>query len=480
MQDYEYTPVYAMKPAPGIKFSQCVPPKANVLHWFATPQLNNNYAIAEDYSYGICPEREIAHIGDGVLHLTGCNTGVYGYGTAPSVATSPIAKGVPVRLTQEHVFVKCRDNPLHDEVNHFVLPIPTGGTPRTATAPHNVAIVMIDGVSHQQFETVMAETVRLLRTGLKSAQVFELAHVWVNGYNTQPNEPRQMCGDDCRSSHILKHFKDAGFKTWWSNEYPNDQMGYPFGDDGASSADHLLAGQYYGKMFDHDNVNLYSYRLNKAGKHYGVPPGCVHQRHSINNLMQYMDEMLLAYKPVRDHDLNGGRLAIIGSAAQGHSDVFMQLKTCDRPIADFFKAIDARSSNTRGGGAGLDNTIVFIMSDHGIHGTPLNRWWAGEYEHRNPVWKVVVPNAILQKYPEVAKVLEANSRRMVAHWDTYCTLKSLAGNLDELLTRANANKVHPQRGPRGCYNLLTEVVPDSTCSERGIPEVWCNCWVPRP
>ena len=59
----------------------------------------------------------------------------------------------------------------------------------------------------------------------------------------------------------------------------------------------------------------------------------------------------------------------------------------------------------------MDNTIFVIVADHGIHGSPVNVFLAGEYEHRNPVFEMVVPNAFLRKYPKAQDVLEHNTKK---------------------------------------------------------------------
>jgi hypothetical protein len=280
----------------------------------------------------------------------------------------------------------------------------------------------------------------------------------------------------------------VSFKTWWGYEYPGGKLGYPFGDSFAQYTDHLgIAGEYQKSMFGSDNIKLYSYRINKgrAGRsgeaaHAGIPPGCVYQRSSINNQLQYMDEMMMTYKP-KGPDNNGGRLMVFDSGL-AHADNYLSVKTADAPLADFFKRVDARSSESDS--AGMDNTFFFVLSDHGLHGTPLNQWWAGEYEHRNPVWRVLVPNKYLAKFPKVGEVLKANAAKLVSHRDTYCTLKALAvanvGALHKMLGTADASAEQPNRGVDGCYNVLTEVIPDRSCEDAGIPKEWCNCWEPLP
>jgi len=125
----------------------------------------------------------------------------------PDVATTALTLGQAVKLTGEYVFVRCRDNPLHDEVNHFVLPIPQGS--RNKEVPHNVGMILLDGVSKRQFDAMMTDTIETL-AALKSGTAFELLNVNVNGYNTLPNHKRMVCNDDCAGKATFRTYKQAG------------------------------------------------------------------------------------------------------------------------------------------------------------------------------------------------------------------------------------------------------------------------------
>jgi hypothetical protein len=206
--NYEYSPTYAMAEAYRKKWSTCVPPKPLVLHFFATKFNKMHYSMVEDYSYNICKYRTIAKLEDGKLTLTGCKQGAYGYGLKPDVATTALTLGQAVKLTGEYVFVRCRDNPLHDEVNHFVLPIPQGS--RNKEVPHNVGMIAIDSLSKRQFDVMMTDTIETL-AALKSGTAFELLNVNVNGYNTLPNHKRMVCNDDCTGKAIFQTYKQAGY-----------------------------------------------------------------------------------------------------------------------------------------------------------------------------------------------------------------------------------------------------------------------------
>ena len=135
----------------------------------------------------------------------------------------------------------------------------------------------------------------------------------------------------------------------------------------------------------------------------------------------------------------------------------------------------------------LEDTVIAITSDHGFHSYGrYNDLIAGEFEHRNPVLKFVVPKRFLARFPASARALGANADRLVTHRDLHHTLANLArlgglGGEDGVHTQDAGRPDDPGTGNpaafAGSYDLLRDEVPtDRTCDDAGIPRAWCNCF----
>lgn len=491
---YEYHPV------DNVKFSQCPQIKKHPLHYFVENAQGHKDETLVAMDYGrfdfACEDRVIAVVNTRKLSLSGtCHRGLWGYGGVAH-ATTPIAKGETVQLTAPIIYVKCIDNPHRHEVNHFILPIPSGTTP--VGVPHNVLVLQIDGVGHRQYKALMKETQSALRQ-LKSATHFELPNVWANGENSAPNKFRMFCGDRgvtnaCEAGLFMRYYKDKAFKTAWINEYAeNDmrlEMSIPFGNMGRKYIDHIVANTYHRSLYGLDVAKLY-FNVFRGGsgdltakelKYFQLPtraPGCVHQTHTATLHFQYVDEFLQAYSPAKNGatGTNGGRALFLNNM-QAHTNDWLSVSSVDAPLAALLKRLDGRGA-TPGGPAGLENTIIFLLGDHGIHGSPISGLLGGEHEHRNPMATVIVPNRFLAQNKGVREVLQKNKDRMISHYDTFAAIKALADPPATAWAGADPSKEHVLRGPHGGFNYFKELVPDASCAERNIPLQYCNCWKKR-
>lgn len=127
----------------------------------------------------------------------------------------------------------------------------------------------------------------------------------------------------------------------------------------------------------------------------------------------------------------------------------------------------------------FDRTIVLLASDHGFHYSSqqwFNNFIQGEYQHRNPFLKIVVPKAL--KHLVKHEVALGNAHRFVSHLDLHATLLKWTNNFDpEHFSKFTAVTRTQQRV---AYDLLTEAIPqDRTCKDAGVPRQWCNCFKER-
>lgn len=105
----------------------------------------------------------------------------------------------------------------------------------------------------------------------------------------------------------------------------------------------------------------------------------------------------------------------------------------------------------------LEDTFLFVISDHGIRWGGILNTLQGRLEERLPFFFVVPPKSFKQEHPEALSNLEKNSKRLTTPFDFHETLKSIA---DEDFS---TNLIDIRRG----YSLFKAVPLNRTCNNSG-------------
>jgi hypothetical protein len=114
----------------------------------------------------------------------------------------------------------------------------------------------------------------------------------------------------------------------------------------------------------------------------------------------------------------------------------------------------------------LDNTILILLADHGLHGPDWKELWR-EFDQRNPFLYMLLGKNVMGS-TDIIRHLKANSDKLVSHGDIYMTFARFSNTSLPLILPKT-------------YNLFTENISDTrTCRTAGIPDQWCNCWLPKP
>lgn len=362
------------------------------------------------------------------------------------------AKSININWPANHgtkwVYAKCMDNQRsgHAEFNHLIYP--TMVNKQLKEDRTNVVVLQIDGMSHRQYQSLYTETQTVLKS--LNSRTFSFKNYWANGYNSPPNMKRMYCDDkSCDSSHILKHFQQAGFETSWILEYTYGLMGYPFDSSGSRYVDKLFAGNYYNKNWKSDLTDMVG--------------GFAWDEYCYMKSLRYLD-LFLRDNGLQKNSKTGSHAAIVVPNV-AHSSERIRAKQMDQVLAKLLRDWDRDGI--------MDNTIFCIVSDHGIHGSPINIFLAGEFEHRNPVFEMIVPKSFLQKHPNVETYLKHNTNAIITHFDFYKSIASLA-NVQTWRPAAGTNKKATEQKK---YNIFMDRIPVTrTCQKAGIPDEWCNCW----
>jgi len=119
----------------------------------------------------------------------------------------------------------------------------------------------------------------------------------------------------------------------------------------------------------------------------------------------------------------------------------------------------------------LENTILILMSDHGMRFGNLRATKQGKFEERLPFVHFVFPSWFRRKYATAVDNLKRNANRLTTPFDIYETLNDLV-DLDSL---EKVNKTWNEENiPRG-ISLFEPIPLFRTCDLASIPYQWCTC-----
>lgn len=121
----------------------------------------------------------------------------------------------------------------------------------------------------------------------------------------------------------------------------------------------------------------------------------------------------------------------------------------------------------------LDNTIVFLMSDHGIRfGEPRNIPFIGSHEDFLPMMFISIPTWLKKERPDIVQALEANKNKLTSPFDIYMTLKNI---LEFSKPELENFPPYYAAGCQLCQSLFKEVKIERSCNMAGIPVEFCSC-----
>lgn len=330
-----------------------------------------------------------------------------------------------------------------------------------------VIMLQFDATGHDAFARSHPQLDRLLRdpASFETARAFTMDHLWANGYNSPPNMARLMLdandGEGLGVTHDLRESlfhtaKCQGMRTaFLETYYPQ----YPT----------IFAAKDVDKQVGADLLKPYgnhAFPVWDAG-------GCV------GGVWLQKEFVRLLHKIIQQHerepsasDADGSKgLFVYFNQCDGHSEDPLQPRIKDAALVELLVELDHSGV--------LDRTLLLMFSDHGLHFSAEHSRDPGnserysdlylEYEHRNPVLRVLVGNAVAAALGGADKVhgtLAHNQGALIGHSDIYATVSAALGA--------------PGMGRSGAYNILQSKIPmHRTCKDAHIPLLWCNCWVSK-
>ncbi|XP_022093484.1 uncharacterized protein LOC110980804 [Acanthaster planci] len=117
----------------------------------------------------------------------------------------------------------------------------------------------------------------------------------------------------------------------------------------------------------------------------------------------------------------------------------------------------------------LNNTVLFMFGDHGSRYSAIRKTLQGKLEERLPFMSVTLPDWMPKRYPDIAKNLRANTKRLATPFDVHQTLRSVLHY-----------STKPVSVRQRAISLFSEIPRERTCDHAHVAAHWCSCltWEP--
>ncbi|KAK5816658.1 hypothetical protein F5H01DRAFT_320674 [Linnemannia elongata] len=336
---------------------------------------------------------------------------------------------------------------------------PAGKKPRKP----NVMVLFMDAVARRQFYRKLAKTAAVVASLDKSAQggpqLHEFFRYHAVGFNTDANSRVVYTNtpdrQDPAAPPIWKDFHEAGYITSRVEDNCEDWSTQYTGRESSQYFDHELQAPFCLPPYYALEGNPFS---NFAGP-YSIVARCMHGSNVHTYAFDYMNQFRKAYPDQPWFQM--------GSFIEGHEGTGEVLLTVDNDLAKFLKGMEEDGS--------LENTIVFMMADHGLHmGINFMFTPSGRIEHMNPYLSVILPPLITKNYPSLARGLAHNQQSLITGYEIHATLKMLASGRMPEYGDDDGEEVDGGAWRKGTL-FDEELDPARTCEQAKVPEEYCHC-----
>lgn len=136
----------------------------------------------------------------------------------------------------------------------------------------------------------------------------------------------------------------------------------------------------------------------------------------------------------------------------------------DEKVNDYIKELIS--------GDTLDNTIVFLMSDHGVRfGDAREVPYIGKHEDFLPLMYIRLPKWMKKERPDIVKALKANKNTLTSHFDTFLTLRDILS----MSSTEESSFENSSVGCPMCQSYFKKIEEQRSCTLAGIPPEYCAC-----
>ncbi|XP_037024597.1 uncharacterized protein LOC119066315 [Bradysia coprophila] len=373
--------------------------------------------------------------------------------------------GETVRINYEFVRVICK-NSVTDAIiykdHHFFVPVPSTNAAKDSKYKPNVMVLGIDSMSRLNFHRQMNKSVSVMLNDLRAIEFF--------GYNklednTYPNLVPVLTGldkdeiiDACvpydnttfdRCHFIWDKFKTQNYSTLFAED-----TGW------------LGLFNYFRGGFSRQPTDFYlrpivmEMERSKESKRVVNTYYCLGYRNSFDLFVEYITKFIQSIG-------SKAYFSFFWSSSYSHDDL-LSPQLIDDSFSEFLSSLPAQT---------IDNTFLFIMSDHGLRFGSFRNTYQGMMEERQPALFIVPPKSFPLRFPNAVKNLLKNRRQLTTHFDLYETLRDLS-NLDVITNESIQKRSHElletDPMPRG-ISLFLPIPASRSCSLAEISPHWCTC-----
>ena len=319
----------------------------------------------------------------------------------------------------------------------------------------NILFLYIDAISRPEFIRSMKETQEFLSKKYYNSSKYSFYQMlkYQNFiFFTQQNVNPMFFGESMFNSNgtsILKLIKSKGYITAQTNNICTRQL-YDIEDNYTQNIEY--------ENFDHENIALFcdpnfynpENRFTPYMGPYSIRRRCLYGKDTFEYVLEYGKKFWETY--LDDHKFL--RL----SFQDAHEGTLEVVKYMDKKLAKFLEEFDNNNY--------LDDTAIFIVSDHGNNMIGFyNILQVEDYvlEKTLGTWFMILP----KKMNIDEKNLEKNQQRLVSPYDIHDTLLDMFGYHFE-------DKAYSRKG-KSVFEEINGLERDCDYYSQDILPLWCRC-----
>ncbi|XP_067124514.1 uncharacterized protein [Centruroides vittatus] len=353
-----------------------------------------------------------------------------------------------ITLSSDFVLVTCSNfygvdiySAIHTHVRNI-------DTKRSSNHSFNVLIFGLDSMSRLSFIRLLPNTYQYLKDNMKSFIFRGMNKV---GDNTFPNLIAMLTGKEAYGNELPSESKFDEWPCIWNNYSQNNYLTLFIEDFPKFGLFNYLAPgfknpptDYYFRPFWLAAENS---KINHMSSHlcFGPTP-----KHIVQ--MNYLEDFIVKY--------NQNNYFAFSFLAEISHEYLSKVASADQDFVNMLKMFYENNL--------LARTIFIFMSDHGHRFDAIRKTPVGRVEERMPFFSIFVPAILANEQPQAIKNLQANTAKLITHYDTYSTLMDI---LQYSVKRTMLGHSYSKFG----ISLFSNIPLNRTCEAAGIPDHYCTC-----
>ncbi|CAH1375342.1 unnamed protein product [Tenebrio molitor] len=322
-----------------------------------------------------------------------------------------------------------------------------------ATNAFSVLLVVLDSTSRLNFIRAMPQSYSFLRDN----NFLEMKGYTKIGRNTFPNAMALLAGFNLTQSHLECNPEELnGLDQCPLLWYDYRKLGYVTAY--AEDATPISTFNFNKKGFTAPPTDYYfKPHLEAAEKLNGETvenlPFCAGPETSGERILNLAKDFALTFR-------NKPTFGVFWMNTFTHNDVNAP-SAMDEKFKQFF--VDIKDAGV------LDESIVFLLSDHGVRYGDIRKTRSGWLEERMPVNMISLPDKFQNKFQQEYDNLKGNADKLTSTYDMFMTLQHIL-TLSGVSYTSRRSSACPK-----CLSLFDKVPKDRSCKDAGIPDEWCTC-----